>query len=78
MPPNELDRAVAVVTNQLSSLSASASKVNKKGYLIGMRDWQTAVAEIEELYFEELMNLDDPHEGLNAFVEKREPVWKNK
>ncbi len=78
VPPEELDRAVAEVTNQLSSLSASASRVNKKGYLIGMRDWQTAVAEIEELYFKELMTLDDPHEGLNAFVEKREPVWKNK
>jgi cyclohexa-1,5-dienecarbonyl-CoA hydratase len=78
VPREELDRAVAEVTNQLSSLSASASRVNKKGYLIGMRDWQSAVAEIEELYFEELMTLDDPHEGLNAFVEKREPVWKNK
>jgi len=78
VPPEELDRAVAEVTNQLSSLSASASRVNKKAYLIGMRDWQSAVAEIEELYFEELMTLDDPHEGLNAFVEKREPIWQNK
>jgi cyclohexa-1,5-dienecarbonyl-CoA hydratase len=78
VPHEELDRAVAEVINQLSSLSAAASRVNKKSYLVGMRGWQTAMAEIEEIYFEELMLLEDAQEGLDAFMEKREPVWKNK
>ncbi len=78
VPPEDLDRTVVEVTNQLSSLSAAASRVNKKGYLVGMRGWQTSIAEIEEIYFEELMALEDTQEGLNAFMEKREPVWQNK
>ncbi len=43
-----------------------------------IRGWQAAVAETERLYPEELMALEDPQEGLNAFMEKREPVWQNK
>ncbi|MFQ5944281.1 MAG: enoyl-CoA hydratase/isomerase family protein [Anaerolineales bacterium] len=75
---DEIDRAVAEVTEQLTGLSASATRVNKRGYLIGMRGWQSAVEEMEMLYLDELMELDDTQEGLNAFIEKREPVWKNK
>lgn len=29
----------------------------------------------EKLYFEELMLLDDAVEGINSFLEKREPIW---
>jgi enoyl-CoA hydratase/carnithine racemase len=43
-----------------------------------IRGWQAAVEEMERLYLEELMALEDTHEGLNAFIEKREPVWQNK
>jgi cyclohexa-1,5-dienecarbonyl-CoA hydratase len=74
----EIDAAVAEVTEQLAALSASATRVNKKGYLMGMRGWQAAVEEMEKLYTEELMTLEDTQEGLNAFMEKREPVWQNK
>lgn len=31
----------------------------------------------EELYRNKLMALRDPHEGLAAFMEKREPVWQH-
>ncbi len=42
-----------------------------------IRGRQTAVQEIEELYPEELIALEDTREGLSAFMEKREPVWQN-
>jgi cyclohexa-1,5-dienecarbonyl-CoA hydratase len=32
---------------------------------------------VEKMYIEELMQTKDPVEGLNAFLEKRNPVWKN-
>lgn len=32
----------------------------------------------EHLYLEELMKSDDAQEGLNSFLEKRKPIWKNK
>ena len=32
---------------------------------------------VEKMYIEELMQTRDPAEGLNAFLEKRKPVWEN-
>jgi cyclohexa-1,5-dienecarbonyl-CoA hydratase len=29
------------------------------------------------MYLDELMNTNDAVEGLNAFLEKRKPVWEN-
>ncbi len=31
----------------------------------------------EAMYLDELMKLQDAHEGISAFVEKRSPVWKH-
>jgi cyclohexa-1,5-dienecarbonyl-CoA hydratase len=77
-PVDEIERAVAEVTEQLAALSGAATRLNKRGYLIGMRGWDAAVKEMERLYLDELMALQDVHEGLQAFMEKREPVWQNK
>ncbi|MFV1860031.1 MAG: hypothetical protein ACC647_11870 [Anaerolineales bacterium] len=41
-PDEDIERTVAEVTEQLTALSAVATRVNKKGYLIGMRGWQAA------------------------------------
>ena len=35
-----------------------------------------ALNRAEDLYLNELMQLDDAREGIAAFVEKRRPVWK--
>jgi cyclohexa-1,5-dienecarbonyl-CoA hydratase len=34
--------------------------------------------ELEHLYLDELMTTEDATEGLRAFLEKREPVWRNR
>jgi len=36
------------------------------------------LAEVERVFVEELMKTDDALEGLSAFLEKREAVWKNR
>jgi cyclohexa-1,5-dienecarbonyl-CoA hydratase len=33
---------------------------------------------VEEMYLNGLMNTDDANEGINSFLEKRKPVWKNR
>jgi enoyl-CoA hydratase/carnithine racemase len=77
-PVDDIEKAVGEVTEQLTALSAAATRINKQGYLMGMRGWQAGLEEMEKLYLEELMALVDTQEGLNAFMEKREPVWQNK
>jgi cyclohexa-1,5-dienecarbonyl-CoA hydratase len=34
--------------------------------------------QLEELYLNGLMNTDDANEGINSFLEKRKPTWKNR
>ena len=36
------------------------------------------LAEVERLYLEELMATSDANEGLNAFIEKRKPVFEGR
>ncbi len=36
-----------------------------------------ALFTVEQIYLKELMATDDAVEGLNAFMEKRKPVWRN-
>ena len=32
---------------------------------------------VEKLYLEEMMRVSDAHEGIAAFMEKREPKWRH-
>jgi len=36
------------------------------------------LARAERIYLEELMKTADAHEGIRAFLEKREPKWTGK
>ncbi|MCZ7655643.1 MAG: hypothetical protein M5R42_17425 [Rhodocyclaceae bacterium] len=37
-----------------------------------------ALFTVEQIYLKDLMATADAVEGLNSFMEKRKPVWKNK
>jgi cyclohexa-1,5-dienecarbonyl-CoA hydratase len=40
-------------------------------------NYHIAVAKVENVYMNKLMNTYDANEGLKAFLEKRKPEWKN-
>jgi cyclohexa-1,5-dienecarbonyl-CoA hydratase len=42
----------------------------------GVGPFAEGLAAVEELYLGPLMDTEDAHEGLAAFIEKRAPVWK--
>ncbi|MGZ7077982.1 MAG: enoyl-CoA hydratase/isomerase family protein [Thermoanaerobaculia bacterium] len=59
--------------------SASSLRMAKKAFRLAQNaDFNERLAAIEHLYLGELMKTGDANEGLNAFLEKRKPVWKGK
>ncbi len=42
------------------------------------RPFHEALYHVEQVYLKELMATEDAAEGLNSFIEKRKPVWKNR
>ena len=60
------------------SLSAEVIRIAKKTIKAGLMDeLEPSLKAIEDIYLNELMKTADAQEGLQAFLEKRKPVWKN-
>jgi len=62
-----------IIGKSASSLRFAVSAA-RRAYIERIR---TGLAAVEKLYVEDLMQTSDPVEGLNAFLEKREPTWEN-
>ncbi len=73
----ELAEAQERLLAQLSGLSAAALAMTKRALLLGARYGEQALPEIEELYIHKLMATDDAREGIQSFMEKRQPVWRD-
>ncbi|MCI2429787.1 enoyl-CoA hydratase/isomerase family protein [Candidatus Acetothermia bacterium] len=77
----QLDPEAKAFIEKLTSLSGPVLKLSKRATLCGFKErweWEEALAEIERLYLDELMNLEDAQEGLQAFLEKRKPQWRER
>ena len=63
---------------KLTSLSGSTLRLTKRAVNRALnKSLSEGIAAAEQLY-RELMSTEDATEGLNAFFQKRKPVWKNK
>ncbi|MCI0402473.1 MAG: enoyl-CoA hydratase/isomerase family protein [Acidobacteria bacterium] len=72
----ELDSAVQRLILSLQSYSSAALSLAKKAVLRAAGiDFDKALAQMEQVYLEELMQTADAAEGVRAFIEKRQPVW---
>jgi cyclohexa-1,5-dienecarbonyl-CoA hydratase len=65
--------------NQFRGLSAAALRLTKRALLYGTeQEMGQALPWIEDLYLTELMATADAGEGLQAFLEKRPPIWTDR
>ena len=71
----EVNKFVSVITAQSAAVIALTKKTLDFCMSLPARE---ALRKADETYLDELMLLDDPHEGLAAFLEKRKPEWKDR
>jgi cyclohexa-1,5-dienecarbonyl-CoA hydratase len=79
VPEAELKKHVDALLTRISEFSGPVLEVTKR-VIAGSQGLplKDAMKKSQDLYLNELMNLEDVQEGLRAVIEKRKPVWKNK
>jgi cyclohexa-1,5-dienecarbonyl-CoA hydratase len=79
VPESELSTVVDEAIGYLGKLSPAALALAKKAsYAWDSMHFDKGLARAEKIYFDELMKTSDAHEGVRAFMEKREPKWTGK
>jgi cyclohexa-1,5-dienecarbonyl-CoA hydratase len=77
VPDHQLQGAIDALIARLSALSPRALRITKRAIRDGFdRNLHEAVSLADAMCLEMLLHLDDTHEGLRAFLEKRAPLWK--
>jgi cyclohexa-1,5-dienecarbonyl-CoA hydratase len=79
VPVGSLDATMASLVASITARSIPVTRLTKKAVRAG-RDlpFSAALTESERIYKEELLPLEDLEEGVAAFLEKRQPVWRHR
>ncbi|KPK06942.1 MAG: hypothetical protein AMS20_03675 [Gemmatimonas sp. SG8_28] len=77
-PDDRFDRELEAFIGSLTSSSGPVLKLAKRAQTESYyAAYEEALYKAENLYLRELMALADAQEGVQAFLENREPVWRN-
>lgn len=77
--PGELDACVDDYVDRLMTKSSAAIALTKKALREGLEHrFEKALDLTEKIYLKELARTEDMREGIQAFLEKRPPSWKNR
>ena len=79
VPEAELQKAVGDVLARIGQFSGPVLEMTKRviSSSIG-KPLADAMKQSQDIYLNQLFDLEDSQEGLRALIEKRKPVWKNK
>ena len=79
VPKEKLKETVDALVKRISEQSGPVLSLLKRVVFEGT--WQPfdeALKSAQDIYLNQLFDLQDSQEGLRALIEKRKPVWKNK
>jgi cyclohexa-1,5-dienecarbonyl-CoA hydratase len=77
-PDPELEQTSLELAGRMTRHSAAALRLAKRMLWGGRQDGRAAaLSRAGEMYNDELMKTKDALEGLNAFLEKRQPTWSH-
>ena len=80
VPSQNVKKEMERVLDMLRGKSAVALRYTKASVRLGQADHVTkleALDRVNTFYLTQVMQSADAHEGLSAFLEKRQPDWKN-
>lgn len=78
-PLQEFDTKLLDYIKKFEAMSGSALRVTKQAFKKSLSfDFERILSTAEAMYVRDLMGLEDANEGINSFLEKRKPVWKNR
>ncbi len=73
------DARVEEWLHRLFRQSASSLRFARRAFRLAQSaDFDERLAAVERLYLDQLMKTSDANEGLQAFIEKRKPVWSGR
>ncbi len=79
VPAEQLEQKTQEILARLREMSASSLEATRRALDMARgRSFEEALSAIEKLYLNDLMKTDDAREGVNAFMEKRKPAWRNR
>ncbi len=80
VPAQNVDGEMERILDMLRGKSAIALRLVKASVHLGQKEHPTrpeALDVVNAFYLTHVMQTADAHEGLRAFLEKRQPIWKN-
>jgi len=79
IPPDDFQDKSEELIARIAGLSAAALRFNRRAVdEVSRMSFEDAIRHVEDMFLNQLMVSDDTQEGLAAFLEKRQPVWKNR
>src|ERR1035437_4267954 len=79
VPKEKLNETVDALVRRISEQSGPVLSLLKRVVFEGTwKPFDEALKSAQDIYLNQLFDLQDSQEGLRALIEKRKPIWKNK